>query len=63
MAGTPAVLEVRSHEVPFELEDGQPVARLVYEQLLAPPRKVYGVDIGSNYARQGLTLAKQFKRA
>jgi dCTP deaminase len=60
--GTPAVLEVRSHEVPFVLENGQPVARLVYEQLLAPPSKVYGVDIGSSYQRQGLTLAKHFKR-
>jgi dCTP deaminase len=60
--GTPAVLEVRSHEVPFELEDSQPVARLIYELLLDRPSKVYGVDIGSNYARQGLTLAKQFKR-
>ena len=60
--GTPAVLEVRSHEVPFVLDDGQPVARLVYEQLLAPPGKVYGVDIGSSYQRQGLTLAKQFRR-
>jgi dCTP deaminase len=60
--GTPAVLEVRSHEVPFVLENGQPVARLVYEQLLAPPAKVYGVDIGSSYQRQGLTLAKQFRR-
>jgi dCTP deaminase len=60
--GTPAVLEVRSHEVPFVLENGQPVARLVYEQLLASPSKVYGLDIGSSYQRQGLTLAKQFRR-
>jgi len=60
--GTPAVLEVRSHEVPFVLENGQPVARLVYEQLLAPPDRIYGVDIGSSYQRQGLTLAKQFRR-
>jgi dCTP deaminase len=61
--GTPAVLEVRSHEVPFVLENGQPVARLVYEQLLASPSKVYGVDIGSSYQRQGLTLSKHFRRA
>lgn len=60
--GTPAVLEVRSHDVPFVIDNGQPVARLVYEQLLAPPSKVYGVDIGSSYQRQGLTLAKQFRR-
>ena len=61
--GTPAVLEVRSHEVPFVLENGQPVARLVYEQLLATPDKIYGIDIGSSYQRQGLTLAKQFRRS
>ena len=60
--GTPAVLEVRSHEVPFVLENDQPVARLVYEQLLSRPSKVYGVDIGSSYQRQGLTLSKHFKR-
>jgi len=60
--GTPAVLEVRSHEVPFVLENEQPVARLVYEQLLSRPSKVYGVDIGSSYQGQGLTLSKHFKR-
>ena len=60
--GTPAVLEVRSHEVPFVLENGQPVARLVYEQPRARPSKVYGVDIGSSYQRQGLALAKHFRR-
>jgi dCTP deaminase len=60
--GTPAVLEVRSHEVPFVLEHDQPVARLVYEQLLAKPKKVYGIDIGSSYQGQGLTLSKHFKR-
>ncbi len=61
-AGTRAVLEVRSHEVPFELEDGQVVGRLVYERLTAKPDRLYGAGIGSSYQRQGLTLAKQFKR-
>ena len=60
--GTPAVLEVRAHETPFLLEHGQQVGRLAYEYLLARPEKVYGQGIGSNYASQGLTLAKQFKR-
>ncbi|MFQ5950290.1 MAG: 2'-deoxycytidine 5'-triphosphate deaminase, partial [Nitrospiria bacterium] len=32
--GTHAVLEVRSHEVPFLLEDGQMAGRLIYERLL-----------------------------
>lgn len=59
-SGTCAVLEVRTHEVPFLLEDGQRVGRLVYERLVALPRRLYGRTIGSNYARQGLKLAKQF---
>jgi len=60
--GTHAVLEVRSHEVPFVLDDGQTVARLLFEQLLAIPDKIYGLGIGSTYQQQGLSLSKQFKR-
>ncbi len=60
-AGTRAVLEVRSHEVPFLLDDGQIVGRLVYERLTGTPDKLYGGAIGSSYQRQGLQLAKQFK--
>ncbi len=61
-AGSRAVLEVRSHEVPFVLDHGQVVGRLVYERLTDIPDKIYGVDIGSSYQRQGLALAKQFKK-
>jgi dCTP deaminase len=60
--GTPAVLEVRSHEVPFVLEDGQRIGRLVFEQLLAIPDRIYGAAIGSSYQRQALALSKQFKQ-
>ncbi len=60
--GTRAVLEVRSHEVPFLVEDGQVVGRLVYERLTGVPDKLYGAALGSSYQRQGLALAKQFKR-
>ena len=60
--GTLAVLEVRSHEVPFLLEDGQIVGRLIYEPLSEPPAKIYGASIGSSYQGQGLALAKQFRR-
>jgi dCTP deaminase len=60
--GTKAVLEVRSHEVPFLLEDGQVVGRLIYERLLATPKKIYGTNIGSSYQCQELSLSKQFKR-
>ncbi len=60
--GTRAVLEVRSHEVPFVLEDGQVVGRLVYERLLDRPDKLYGQAIGSSYQKQGLQLSKHFRR-
>jgi dCTP deaminase len=59
--GTRAVLEVRSHEVPFLLEDGQVVASLIYERLMAPPERLYGPGIGSSYQSQGLALSKHFK--
>src|SRR3990172_8853771 len=60
--GTTAVLEVRSHEVPFVVEDGQMVGRLIYERLLEPPEKIYGPKIRSSYQSQGLSLSKQFRR-
>ncbi len=60
--GTRAVLEVRSHEVPFVIEDGQTVGRLEYEHLMDVPDKIYGAGIGSSYQAQGLSLSKQFKR-
>lgn len=59
-SGSKGVLEVRCHETPFLLEDGQTVARLVYEPLTAKPEKLYG-QMGSNYQRQGLKLSKHFK--
>ena len=59
--GARAVLEVRSHEVPFILEDGQIIGRLVYEPLTSPPDVVYGGSMGSNYQKQGLKLSKHFK--
>ena len=59
--GARAVLEVRSHEVPFLIEHGQGVGRLIYERLLGKPERLYGVNIGSNYPAQGLKLSKQFK--
>jgi dCTP deaminase len=61
-AGSRAVLEVRSHEVPFLIEHGQVVGRLVYERLVAQPDKLYGGAIGSSYQSQGLALSKHFKK-
>jgi dCTP deaminase len=59
--GARAVLEVRSREVPFILEHGQIVGRLVYEKMLARPDQLYGQGIGSNYQAQGLKLSKHFR--
>ncbi len=60
-AGSRAVLEVRSHEVPFILTHGQIVGRLVFERLTEPPERVYGQGLGSNYQGQGLKLSKHFR--
>jgi len=59
-AGSRGVLEVRSHETPFLLEDGQTVARLVYEPMTERPERLYG-EGGSHYLRQGLKLSKHFR--
>jgi dCTP deaminase len=59
--GSRAVLEVRTHEVPFLIEDGQVVGRLFYERLIAIPHRFYGEGIGSSYQRQGLKLSKHFR--
>src|SRR3990172_4716013 len=59
--GSPAVLEVRSFEVPFVIEHGQVVGRLAYELLMAPPARLYGSTANSSYQRQGIALSKHFK--
>lgn len=59
--GARAVLEVRSREVPFILEHGQIVGRLVYERMTERPEKLYGEGLGSNYQAQGLKLSKHFR--
>lgn len=60
-SGSRAVLEVRSHEVPFILEHGQTIGRLVYESMLEPPTTLYGAIATSNYQGQGLKLSKHFR--
>jgi dCTP deaminase len=55
-----AVLEVRSREVPFILEDGQFIGRLVYERMAETPESLYGEGGVSNYQGQGLKLSKHF---
>jgi dCTP deaminase len=62
-AGSRGVLEVRCHEAPFVLEDGQIVGRLVYERMRAVPDQLYGAGLASNYQGQGLKLSKHFRDA
>lgn len=58
---TKAVLEIRSHEVPFIIEDGQTICRLIYEPMSSTPKKLYGQLKGkNNYQSQGLKLSKHF---
>jgi len=59
--GARVVLEVRSHKVPFILEDGQIIGRLIYERMGEVPDLLYGRDLGSHYQAQGLKLSKHFK--
>ena len=59
--GSRAVLEVRSREVPFILEDGQFIGRLVYENMAEPPSELYGEAGASNYQGQDLKLSKHFE--
>jgi dCTP deaminase len=60
-SGARIVLEVRSHDVPFILEHGQIIGRLVFEPLTQVPDTLYGQGVGSNYQAQGLKLSKHFK--
>ncbi len=59
--GSRGVLEVRSHEVPFILEDGQIIGRLSYEKMADEPEILYGQTPVSNYQGQDLKLSKHFK--
>lgn len=60
--GARAVLEVRSHDVPFLIEDGQTFCSMQFEPNTEAPDFVYGSDIKSNYQGQGLKLGKHFKQ-
>lgn len=58
--GARAVLEVRSHDVPFMIEDGQTLFSMQFEPNAEHPDFVYGEEISSNYQGQGLKLGKHF---
>lgn len=59
--GTQVVLEVRPHDVPFRIHDGQTFFKVVYEKMRDIPLQLYGSALGSSYFQQGLTLSKHFK--
>ena len=59
--GSYAVLEVKTYELTFILEDGQTIARIKYEKLNKKTSVVYGLTINSNYQNQKLALSKHFK--
>ena len=59
--GSYAVLEVKTNELPFLIEDDQTIARIKYEKLNKNSNIVYGSNINSNYQNQGLKLSKHFK--
>ncbi len=59
--GSYAVLEVKTNELPFIIEDGQTIARIKYEKLNKNSNIVYGSYLSSNYQNQGLKLSKHFK--
>ncbi len=60
--GSRAALEVRAHDVPFMVEHRQRVCKLTFERMAAPPDRLYGAGIGSNYQGQEGTLGKHFRR-
>lgn len=59
--GTQVVLEVRPHDVPFLIHDGQTFFKVMYERMREHPDHLYGSSLGSSYHAQGLTLSKHFK--
>ena len=58
--GSFAVLELKTHEVDFIIEDGQTIARIQYEKLNKSSSMLYGKKINSNYQNQQLALSKHF---
>jgi dCTP deaminase len=61
--GSRAALEVRAHDVPFMVENGQAVCKLTFERMLEEPMSLYGSDIGSSYQQQEETLSRYFRRS
>jgi dCTP deaminase len=61
-SGTPAVLEVRAHDVPFLVEDGQVFFRLFFFRTNGAPERLYAEGReGGSYRDQDLTPARCFR--
>jgi dCTP deaminase len=60
--GSRAALEVRAHDVPFAVENGQNICKLSFERMIEPPDRLYGYTLSSNYQGQEMALSKHFKR-
>lgn len=58
--GSRAALEVRARDVPFMVENLQPVCKLAFERMEARPDVLYGQGLGSNYQGQETMLSKHF---
>lgn len=65
LKGSPAVLEVFTHDNDFILRDGQPICSMVYEKLSAVPDVIYGDrQLSNNYfGQRGPKLSKHFQSA
>jgi dCTP deaminase len=64
LKGTRAVMEVRAHDVPFAIEDGQRVAKLTFSAIDVAPAVLYGsANLGSHYQGQAdlRVLPRQFR--
>jgi dCTP deaminase len=58
--GSRAALEVRAHDVPFKIDNGQYVCKLSFERVVEQPDTLYG-ELGSHYQFQEQTLSKHFR--
>ncbi|HLJ55389.1 MAG TPA: 2'-deoxycytidine 5'-triphosphate deaminase [Chthonomonadaceae bacterium] len=55
------VLEIRNRDVPYLIEEGQPLFRLLMLRTAEVPDRVYGAGANSHYQSQRLRLSKQFR--
>ena len=61
VVGSKAVMEVRAHDVPFALEDGQTIAKLEFERMATKPERLYGSRAtGSYYQDQEWAISRHF---